>query len=156
MASSLVLLLRKRRLRLKAEWKRRLREEPATTALANPDILVYLMDETLNQLETLLSTRAQAHWVDVHHSHLTQVRTLCSCGLNPLLTYFHTGGAALKAELLESQEMPELSEREKEILNQAWYFMAQREVESLCGPCRRVCAPALNFSCPTKIHGCGL
>lgn len=149
MAALLPQLLRKHRLCLKAEWERRLRAEPAITAMAHPDILVYMMDETLDQLGALLRAKSAERWGAVQHSHLMQLRALCPCGLNPLLTYFVTGGDAMQAVLLEvAAELPEV---EKHALCSAWHFMAQNEIESLCAPCHRICAPGLNVRLDTQM-----
>jgi len=138
----LATLLKSQRLTLKAEWRRRLCAEPVSTPLANPDVLVHLMDETLDQLAQLVQTQPAARWCTMHKVHLQPLRTFCPCGLNPLLNYFSTGGAALAMILSGAAGM---SEREKPRLGAAWDFIAQQEIQALCGMCRRICAPALAF-----------
>jgi len=143
MHSRLAVLLHAQRTLLKAEWRRRLRIEPASTPLANPDTLVYLMDETLTQLEALVRDRPTPRWLRLRKTHLGPLRLLCPCGLNPLLAYFSTGVEALDA-VLSTDEY--LTEEEISVLCQAWHFLAQSEIEALCEGCCRVCAPALSFS----------
>jgi hypothetical protein len=143
MYSRLVVLLQAQRTRLKAEWCRRLRIEPVSTPLANPDTLVYLMDETLVQLESLVSARFASRWLSLRKTHLEPLRSLCPCGLNPLLAYFSSGVEALEVVLSTDGY---LTKEEKSMLCQAWHFLAQSEIEALCEGCCRVCAPALSFS----------
>ena len=114
------------------------------TPLANPDIMVYvLMDETLAQLEALVRGRVGSRWLTLRKTHLEPLRSLCPCGLNPLLVYFGTGAEALKTVLAESAH-PTKEEALK--LCEAWHFLAQGEIEALCEGCHRVCAPSLSFS----------
>jgi hypothetical protein len=147
MHSRLAVLLHAQRTRLKAEWRRRLRIEPASTPLANPDTLVYLMDETLAQLEALVRDRPAPRWLRLRKTHLGPLRSLCPCGLNPLLAYFSTGVEALDAILSTDGY---LTEEKISTLCQAWHFLAQSEIEALCEGCCRVCAPALSFSFAEK------
>ncbi|MCX6944255.1 MAG: hypothetical protein NT173_05795 [Opitutales bacterium] len=127
-------LLMARRLSLKTEWERRLRAQPPNTALANPDVLVHRMDDSLERLDSLLSRHAK-RWPEGHPPALARLRDPCRCGLNPLLGYFETGGAALLAVL------PDLKETERSAVEQAWYFFAQQEVDSLCAVCCRCGRP---------------
>jgi hypothetical protein len=143
MHSRLAVLVHARRTSLKAEWRRRLRIEPLSSPLANPDTLVYLMDETLMQLEALVRDRPAPRWLRLRKSHLGPLRSLCPCGLNPLLAYFGTGVEALDAVFSTDGD---LTREERSTLCQAWHFLAQSEIEILCAGCCRVCAPALSFS----------
>jgi hypothetical protein len=143
MHSRLAVLLHAQRTILKAEWRRRLRIEPVSTPLANPDTLVYLMDETLAQLEALVRGRPAPRWLRLRRTHLEPLRSLCPCGLNPLLAYFSTGVEALDTILSTDGY---LTGEEIFTLCQAWHFLAQSEIEALCEGCCRVCAPALSFS----------
>ncbi|HSY54608.1 MAG TPA: hypothetical protein VK785_09185 [Opitutaceae bacterium] len=108
--------------------------------MANPDTLVYLMDETLAQLESLVRARPTPRWLKLRRTHLEPLRALCPCGLNPLLAYFSAG-----AESLETVLSADLDKGEKSMLCQGWHFLAQNEIEALCEGCCRVCAPALSF-----------
>jgi hypothetical protein len=145
MPSALPILLHRHRHRLKSEWNRRLHVQPPSTPLANPDILVHLMDETLSQLESLLRSKPSAHWFDLHDAQLGQLRTLCPCGLNPLMTYFITGEKTFQTVFCGHKGAPGLSPNQKKALGRAWHVLAQREIESLCTPCCRICAPTLTF-----------
>ena len=111
--------------------------------MANPDTLVYLMDETLAQLESLVRARPTPRWLKLRRTHLEPLRALCPCGLNPLLAYFGTGAEALNMVLADAAD---LTKEEKLRLYEAWHFLAQGEIEALCEGCHRICAPSLSFS----------
>lgn len=124
---------------LKAEWGRHLRDQPATTAMAHPEILAHLMDETLRQFGALLRAPSAAHWrvLQAGRESTFQSHSLCRCGLNPLLAYFLTGGQALDDTLATPAG---LSDAERERLRLAWHALAQREIDLLCANCCRNCA----------------
>jgi hypothetical protein len=148
MRSRLATLLRLHRPRLKAEWRRLLWMEPVSTPLANPDTLVYLMDETLTQLESILRTQHTPRWLKLRKTHLEPLRSYCPCGLNPLLAYFSTGVEALDTVLTVAAS---LTKEEKAIFYQGWHFLAQGEIQALCGGCCQECRrPKLSFSLAEK------
>src|SRR5476651_655914 len=66
MQNALVAVLHRRRSRLKAEWHRRLSARPTLTTLADPAILLHLMDVTLDQLASLLQARSPTRWLEQH------------------------------------------------------------------------------------------
>ncbi len=119
-------LLRAHRLRLKADWSRRLGARPPRSPLALPEILQHRMNDTLDQLDDLLRTRPTLMMRKVREPEP------CRCDLNPLLDYFATGGEALAAGL-----NGELSAAEETILDRAWHYLAAREIQALCGACLR-------------------
>ena len=105
------------------------------------------MDETLHQLDSFLRARPTARWLAQNRAKLGPLRTACRCGLNPLLDYFAAGEAALQAKFPGGIK---LNDDQRHALDRAWHWLAQREIESLCGTCRRVCAPPLSFSIPAR------
>jgi hypothetical protein len=119
---------------LKRRWAERLRTQPVRSAMAEPAILGYLMDETLERFSAHLARRAS-----VRARRAQGLDDLCRCGLNPLLTYFRMGEISALELLPEAGE-----EREtlRTILGEQWRALARREVEALCGACVRSCAPA--------------
>jgi len=139
MSKQLAALVLARRQELKTGWEQRLRVAPPSTPLALPEILFHRMEDTLDQLDSLLGQPYGRRWLDENPPQLARLREQCRCGLSPLLDYFATGAAALEAVLQD------LDETDKTRLDQAWHVLAQREIESLCAVCRRVCAPALQF-----------
>jgi len=143
MQRSLSTLLHAQRAALKAEWNWRLMAEPPPSPPpANPHVLSYLMDETLAQLERLIQLRPTSRWSLLYKTHLAPLYTLCPCGLNPLLAYFAAGSEALR-EILSAANR--LSADEKTRIETVWHFIAQSEIQALCGPCHKICAPALSF-----------
>src|SRR5512135_3565542 len=51
---------------IKRKWEVLLRAAPATTPLGNPDTLVYLMDESIQQLFSLFRSRSAHDWLVRH------------------------------------------------------------------------------------------
>jgi hypothetical protein len=142
MQRSLFGLLHSHRAALKKEWSRRLYLEPQNVRVTQKDLLADLMDQTLDELENLMQKRPSTGWFALHRTHLAPLHSGHGCGLNPLLTYFSTGDEALKKILSVSHR---LSESEKVRVGRAWHFIAQSEIQALCGDCRNICAPALSF-----------
>ena len=87
-----------RRAAIKQAWERRLRHEPVTSPLANPDTLVLLMDRTLEDLAAELSLRCRPSGAEPASLH-RPARSGCLCGLNPLLAYFRVAADALPTVL---------------------------------------------------------
>ena len=124
-------LLLNHREALKQEWHRRLRVEPPATSLGMPDILIYRMDDTLQQVDALLRDARSGDWPEQLPPPLGELRAACCCGRNPLTDYFVVGGAAIGVVL------PPMSARDGTRIEQAWYLVAQREIALLCTICRR-------------------
>lgn len=125
-------LLTHRRSDLKREWKTRLRAAPIRSALGDPAILSYLMDETLEEFSNLLRRRkVRRIRIDPR-----AFEKRCSCGLNPLLAYYVTGAQALA--LLLDEEYP-TDEVLRAFISGQWHLFAQRELDALCGACIRKC-----------------
>ena len=122
--------------RWKSEWERRLRAEPVLNAMAEPSILFFLMDRTLEDFQAVLDKRSAGGRARVAHpcGSAPPLRDACRCGLNPLLAYFATGRDALEAVLKEDAALPE---ERREVLSARWSLLARREIELLCGACRR-------------------
>ena len=54
------------RAEIKRTWEVLLRVAPATTPLGNPDTLVFLMDESIGQLFSLLRSKTAHQWLSLH------------------------------------------------------------------------------------------
>ena len=132
MRQRILCILQDRRAHLKNEWERRLRLEPVRSALGEPTVLVYMMDETLRQLSGLITrqpaTRRQPMSGDFE--------SRCGCRLNPLLAYFSTGEASLIALLEEAGVMDEAA---RTLVSGWWRLLAQGEIDAVCGMCVRTC-----------------
>jgi hypothetical protein len=114
---------------IKREWNHLLRTEPALSPLANPDTLVFLMDETLDQLVQGVRARPSHTTPREAALLLTPLQRRCTCGLNPLLTYYATGELALRAitaAVLGANFEPALL---------VLHGIARREIDALCGVC---------------------
>ena len=116
---------------LKREWENLLRAEPTLSPLGNPDVLVYLMDETFSQLVAGLRLRPLKHWSQHTAALRVPLQRHCACGLNPLLNYYATGEIAL--HLVVARDMHEHLE---EILT-CYHLAAQREIDTLCAVCQQ-------------------
>ena len=114
---------------IKREWDHLLRTEPALSPLANPDTLVFLMDETLDQLLHGLRARSSHPTQREIAQLLTPLQRRCACGLNPLLTYYATGELALRAATAGV-----LGEHFEPVLL-VLHGIARREIDALCGVC---------------------
>lgn len=114
---------------VKKRWEALLRLEPTLTPLANPDTLVFMMDETLAQLSSVINARSFKRWMTSHPALLAPMQSRCHCSINPLLTYYTTGELALRAAAGAV-----LRDDLEEVL---LYFhsLGQREIEALCGVC---------------------
>ena len=114
---------------IKQRWEALLRLEPALTPLASPDTLVFLMDETLQQLNSALHAQSFPAWMKKNTIHVAPTQSRCRCSINPLLTYYTTGELALRAAAGAA-----LGPKIVEVL---LYFhgLGQREIEALCGVC---------------------
>ncbi len=143
MQATTLRLLKTLLLNVRRHWEVRLRAIPPSSPLANPNTLVFMMDRTLNEVfhqparKKHVVAERQLEPLSPHHR-----AELCACGLNPLLAYFETAERALNecGADLQSEFAPDLREEFDQRLSQAkrnLALIAQREVESLCGSCRR-------------------
>ena len=119
------------RFELLADWEQRLRE--ASPGGPSGEIMLrgFQMVQTLAEFETLLSSEGIKHWPERPPPPISQLRADCRCGRNPELAYFETGAAALRRLKCRVGAQSQLR------LDQAWYWIAQREVQRVCGACPR-------------------
>lgn len=116
---------------LKAEWARRLRDEPPLSALGRRDTIQFLIEATLLQLVAMLPDPAGRPPARPPTPLVGPVFSYCACGLEPMRRYFAAGEATLRTVLGEKsgleagQVLPFLRE------------LAEREARSLCQPCPR-------------------
>jgi hypothetical protein len=130
---------------LKSEWETLLRCEPTISVLGHPDALVYLMDDTLDRL--IKVARKGALGSGLHRGRLARgsLRSLCACGLNPLIAYYSTGELALR-----SVAGNKLAEDIDEVLS-LFHAMAHDEVKNLCSSCLLAQNPGCNPSGKSKV-----
>lgn len=123
--------LRAARPAIKREWETLLRAEPTLSPLGNPDTLVFLMDETLDQMIEGLRDLPVKDWIQRSPALLAPLQRRCLCRINPLLNYYTTGELAVHAGtagILAAADMDEV------ILY--FHALAQQEIETLCSVCR--------------------
>ncbi len=129
MQEAFIRTLRARRAQIRARWETFLRIEKVNTPLANPDTLVYLFDQTLNEVFTALQeTHAPRH----------PTPSAGPCDKNPLGAYFVAGEQALLEALILAQAgAPHLDPRERDAdvahLRHVMHKIARRDIASLEG-----------------------
>ncbi len=121
--------LRSQRVQIRARWEALLRIEKVNTPLANPDMLVYLFNQTLDEVFANLG--------HPHARHSSQPIE-CASGKNPLLAYFRAcEQALLEALILAQAESRSLDPHERDAdvleLKQVLHSIARRELANLDG-----------------------
>lgn len=120
---------------VRARWEALLRKSHVSSALADPDVLVFMMDRTLDELMKNLQQPPERPQEEETDS------IVCECGMNPLLGYFKAAEAAL-VETLESicRNLPALSDMEQREsftdLRCELERMRCKEVTTFCGVCQ--------------------
>jgi len=134
--------LRRQRSILRSRWETLLRSEPASSPLANPDILVLMMDWTLDEWEAAMRRPASRRRRPAGSANLE--RGDCPCGMNPLLRYFHTAELALDEMLAAlpipaGEGEPAIFAREAFVadVRRSFKVVADREIETFCAVCRQ-------------------
>jgi len=126
---SAISVLQQLRPLIKQRWETLLRAAPVVSPLANPDTLIFRMDQTLDDLASALRTRSFRTWLKHHPVLFMPIRDNCHCRINPLLAYYTSGDAAMRevASRALDTALPET------LL--IYHGLAQREIEALCGAC---------------------
>jgi hypothetical protein len=119
---------------IRANWEALLRLERPSSPLANPDLLVHLLDQSLDEIfrDLLLWSRRAHPRAYVPH---------CPCGMNPWLAYLGAGRQALRQALIEVQAASPAQTHEARddalaCLEQVMDHIARREIESFCSVCQ--------------------
>jgi hypothetical protein len=146
MEESLVQPLQARRAEIRSRWSDLLHVERALSPLAHPDTLAFLLDETLENIFTGLSSA-------VGQKNPAPAWPRCACGLNPYLRFYVAGELALLEALVIVQaeiHMRDANARDRAVLE--LYAVVRRfacdDVELFCSLCQlrddRRAAPALS------------
>jgi hypothetical protein len=133
MDESLLRALQERRPEIRARWEALLRIERVETPLANPDTLVYLFDQTLDEVLAALPVKPAGP---------VRIRPKCRCECNPMRAYFPAlEQALLETLVLVQTELPALNARARvgavTELCAALRRIAERELAVFDQICRR-------------------
>jgi len=129
MQEAFIRALRSRRAQIRARWETFLRIEKVNTPLANPDTLVYLFDQTLDEVFAALhDTPVPRH----------PAPPAGPCEKNPLCAYFVAGEQALLEALILAQAGThnlDPKERDADVahLKHVMHRIARRDIGSLEG-----------------------
>lgn len=140
MLTECVRALEARRKEVRLRWEDLLRTERANSPLANPDTLVYLIDDTFDALiDALLKPSVLKR--TVHTADFSVVRAKCICGRNPYLAYFTAGEQALLEALVLIQASngpldPDVRDSSVQDLYGVIRAAALREIEAFCSLCQ--------------------
>ena len=127
--------LRSRRTAIRMQWETLLRTEPVRGPLSNPDTLVFLIPESLDQIFSTLAKGPPTPPAKLP----TQSQPLaCDCGNNPYLAYFIAGEQALVEALvlLQAELLPDGSEkRDVSEIMLTVRQLARSEIDTFCSIC---------------------
>jgi len=129
MQEAFIKALQERRAQIRARWETFLRIEKVSTPLANPDTLIYLFDQTLNEVFHALGEPQPAR---------PAPPPPIARDKNPLYAYFLAGEQALLEALILIQAGAhglEPRERDADVthLRHIMHKIARRDIESLEG-----------------------
>ncbi len=144
------------RAEIRRKWELLLRAAPVTTPLGNPDTLIYLMDESIEQLFALFRSKSTHEWLSRHPPAAGDVGSTCHCRLNPLINYFIAGQAALA---FAAQTVPRNQHHLDDLAATAcvdellltFRFLAHREIHAFCEVCQY--SPATAHAAGQRPHG---
>ena len=121
------------RAEIKARWVALLHIEPVNTPLANPDMLVFLIDDTLTAVFNALREPPR-----------TRKRPKppgCACGRNPFMAYYAAGRQSLLEALVLAQSKfpgldPAVRDRDAHVLEHIIRTVIGSEIESFGTVCQ--------------------
>jgi hypothetical protein len=145
MDNTLVQSLHGRLPHLRARWQELLRATPASSAMANPDLLDHLLDPTLEEVFRVLR-EPPAPAVEARARAFESIREACVCGRNPLLDFFTAGEQALIEALMVAQAgtpAPAFAARSTAVaeLYLAVRTISRQEVGAFCSLCQHRAGP---------------
>ncbi len=146
MKAAFLRTLNRRRALIKQRWRAVLEHAPTRTPLANPQLLAYLIDDTLDELlpgptqgAAPPSSRHPDSLVELHDAAKVFLSS-CRCGLNPYIGFFLAGEAALVSVIREIEPTEQLTEHEilaaETKLLFALRVIGHRDVNAFCEVCR--------------------
>ena len=105
--------------------------------LNNIEAVTRLQDTTLAEFQSLIHAGSFRNWVTEHEPHTRLLHSEGICGFISVLSYFATGEIALFEDLSEAPGLHRAAVNEA---RQRWRFFGQREMDSQCIGCERICA----------------
>jgi hypothetical protein len=130
---------------IRERWEALLRIERVNTPLANPDVLIFLIPQTIEQVLKSAAKLSRPPPLEVARK---IPRPECLCGASPYLSYFTAGEQALvEALVLVQSQMADLSTRDSDLAALYWAVrsLAAKEIEAFRGVCAlRAGNPACN------------
>ena len=135
MQSTLVDDLRAKRPAIYSRWKEVLSLDPETSPLGDPEILVYMIDLTLDELFRDLGgsdgATGRAH----------AAAAACACGRNPYTNYFAAGRKAVREALILAQAnlaplLPADRDAAFRDLDEAYGRIERSHVDLFCSVCQ--------------------
>lgn len=137
MYEKIIKALQVRRAQIRARWEALLRIEKVTTPLANPDTLVFALDQSLDEIFTALGQPLP---------HKPAVGSTWSDGPSPWRAYFRAGEQALLESLVLLQaEMDSLDPATRDTsfgsLKQVINNLTQREIQAWGAICQQTGKP---------------
>jgi hypothetical protein len=134
-----------RRAEISRRWRVTLKDAPVYTALGNPDTLRFMIEPTLDRLFVAVREQPSAGWSP--ESRVRLVEAASRCALNPMITYFLAGEAALVSVVKEIPPCADFSETEI-LMSEGELLLALREIgrEEITGFCE-ICS----IEAPAKV-----
>lgn len=137
MQGKIIRALEERRAQIRARWEALLRIEKVTTPLANPDTLVFGLDQSLDEIFAMLHQPP---------SHIPDKDAPSDAGPSPWRAYFRAGEQALLETLVLTQsEMDALDPTARDTsfgnLKQVINCLTQREIGAWAAICQQTGKP---------------
>jgi hypothetical protein len=123
--------------RTKTKWLGLLSRNAVMWPLNNVGAVSLLQDTTLGEFRSLLHSGSFRSWIVEHEPHTRLLHCEGICGFISVLSYFATGEMALFEELRNVEGLQEAAVTEA---RRRWRFFGQREMDSQCVGCERICA----------------
>ena len=135
MQPKLLSKLRARSAAIRSQWEALLRVEPVTGPLANPDVLAYLIP---NSLEQIFAELAKPSREPLSLLATKDYLPACDCRNNPYFAYFIAGKQALvEAVVLAQAGLPVDEHHPSDVAATMRVVrrLARSEIDAFCGAC---------------------
>ena len=135
MLEPLIRAMKFQRVPLCARWEALLRANPPSSPLANPEILVFKIPETCDQVLERMTLATEGNY----YGGIFEPN--CGCGINPLLNYFSAGEKALEEAALRAiHTVPDMTMGDQrhaiEEMHQILRSLKVEEIALFCSVCQ--------------------